>query len=74
MRWLSIDAATPSIHDDFMAVLQTVRQIKDNDAVAAGLLRNIVSFLKFIGTVSKNFQQRHVNFSHIQPSFKHTTD
>ena len=27
-RWLSFDAATRSIHDDFMAVLQTLRQLQ----------------------------------------------
>lgn len=76
-RWLSFDA-TWSIHDDFVAVLQTLRQLKDIDAVAAGLLSKIASS-KFIGTIyilrevlpvlsslSKNFQRGHVNFSHIQ--------
>lgn len=83
-RWLSFDAATWSIHDDFVAVLQTLRQLKDNDAVAAGLLSKITSS-KFIGTIyilrevlpvlsslSKNFQQGHVNFSHIQPLVNYT--
>ena len=83
-RWLSFDAATRSIHDDFVAVLQTLRQLKDTDAVAAGLLSKIASS-KFIGTIyilrevlpvlsslSKNFQRGHVNFSHIQPSVNYT--
>jgi len=50
MRWLSFDAATQSIHDDFVAVLQTLRQLKDNDAVVAGLLSKIASS-KFIGAI-----------------------
>ena len=68
-----------------MAVLQTLRQLKGNDAVAAGLLSKIASS-KFIGTIyilrevlpvlsslSKNFQRGDVNFSHIQPSVNYTT-
>ena len=49
-RWLSFDAATRAIHDDFLALQQTLRQHKDNDAVACGLLSKINSS-KFIGTI-----------------------
>lgn len=84
-RWLSFDAATHAIHEDFTAIVQTLRQLKDNDAVACGLLSKIGSS-KFIGTIyilkeilpvlsnlSKNFQRGQVNFSHIQPSINYTT-
>jgi len=84
-RWLSFDAATQAILDDFLALQQMLRQLKDNDAVACGLLRKIDSS-KFIGTIyilkeilpalaslSKNFQRGQVNFSHIEPSIACTT-
>ena len=84
-RWLSFDAATQAIHDDFLALQQTLRQLKDNDAVACGLLSKIDSS-KFIGTIyilkeilpvlaslSKNFQRGLLNFSHIEPSIAYTT-
>ena len=49
-RWLSFHAATQAIHDDFLALQHTLRQLKDNDAVACGLLSKIDSS-KFIGTI-----------------------
>ena len=58
-RWLSFEAATRSIHHDFMAVLQTLRQLKDNDAVAAGLLSKIASS-KFNGTIYRVYILRKV--------------
>lgn len=83
-RWLSFDAATSAIYEDFNAILQTLRQLKETDAVASGLLSKIDSS-KFIGTIyilkeilpvlsnlSKNFQRGQVNFSHIQPSISYT--
>ena len=63
--------------------VQTLRQLKDTDAVASGLLSKIYS-CKFIGTIyilkeillvlsdwSKNFQRRQANFSYIQPSINY---
>lgn len=83
-RWLSFDAATSAIYEDFTAILQTLRQLKETNAVASGLLSKIDSS-KFIGTIyilkeilpvlsnlSKNFQWGKVNFSHIQPSINYT--
>ena len=83
-RWLSFDAATSAIYEDFTAILQTLRQLKETDAVASGLLSKIDSS-KFIGTIyilkeilpvlsnlSKNFQRGKVNFSHIEPSINYT--
>lgn len=84
-RWLSFDAATQAIHDDFLALQQMLRQLKDNNTVACGLLSKIDSS-KFIGTnyilkeilpvlssLSKNFQRGQLNFSHIEPSIAYTT-
>ena len=83
-RWLSFDAATAAIFDDYLAVLQTLRQLKDEDAIACGLLGKVKS-AKFIGTIyilkavlpvlsslSKTFQKGSVNFSHITPSVNYT--
>ena len=62
-----------------------MRQLKDNDEVAAVTLSKIASS-KFIGTIyilrevlsvlsslTKNFKRGHVNVSHIQPSVNYTT-
>ena len=83
-RWLSFDAATRAIHDDYLAILHTLRELKDNDAIACGLLSKVESS-KSIGTIyilkeilpvlsslSKSFQRGQVNFSHIQPSISYT--
>ena len=40
-RWLSFHAATSAIFDDYLAVLHTLRQLKDADAVAYGLLSKV---------------------------------
>lgn len=49
-RWLSFDVATSAIYEDFTAILQTLRQLKDTDAVTSGLLSKTDSS-KFIGTI-----------------------
>ena len=79
-RWLSFHAATSAIFDDYLAVLHTLRQLKDADAVAYGLLSKVQT-AKFIGTIyilnavlpilsslSKTFQRGTINVSHIKPS------
>ena len=48
-RWLSFHAATSAFFDDHLAVLQTLRQLKDEDAVACGFLSKVKT-AKFIGT------------------------
>jgi len=83
-RWLSLHAATSTICDDYLAVLHTLRQLKDADAVAYGLLSKVQT-AKFIGTIyilnavlpilsslSKTFQRGTINFSHIKPSIDYT--
>ena len=73
-RWLSFHAATSAIFDDYLALLQTLRQLKDADAVACGLLSKVQT-AKFIGTIyilnavlpilsslSKTFQRGTINF------------
>ncbi|XP_067017873.1 E3 SUMO-protein ligase KIAA1586-like [Acropora muricata] len=83
-RWLSFHAAKSAIFDDYLAVLHTLRQLKDADAVAYGLLSKVQT-AKFIGTIyifnavlpilsslSKTFQRGTINFSHIKPSTDNT--
>ena len=83
-RWLSFHAATSALFDDYLAVLQTLGQLKDNDAVACGLLSKVQT-AKFIGAIyilnavlpilsslSKTFQKGTINFSHIKPSIDYT--
>ena len=80
-RWLSFHAATS---DDYLAVLHTLRQLKDADVVVYGLLSKVQT-AKFIGTIyilnavlpilsslSKTFQRGTIKFSHIKPSIDYT--
>lgn len=75
-----------ALFDDYLAVLQTLRQLKDEDAVACGLLSKVKT-AKFIGAIyilnavlpilsslSKTFQKGTINFSHIKPSIDYTHD
>ena len=84
IRWFSFHAATPALFDDYLAVFQTLRQLKNADAVACGLPSKANSS-KFIGTiyplnavlpilssVSKTFQRGIINVSHIKPSIGYT--
>ena len=83
-RWLSFHAVTSALFADYLAVLQTLRQLKDTDAVSCGLLSKVKT-AKFIGTInilnavlpilsslSKTFQRGTINFSHIKPSIDYT--
>ena len=85
-RWLSFHAATSALFDDYLAVIQTLGQLKDEDAVACGLLSKVKT-AKFIGAIyilnavlpilsslSKTFQKGTINFSHIKPSIDYTLD
>lgn len=49
-RWLSFHAATSALFDYYLAVLQTLGQLKDEDAVACGLLSKVKT-AKFIGAI-----------------------
>ena len=49
-RWLSFHAGTSGIFIDYLAVQQTLRQLKDEDAVASGLLSK-VNTAKFLGVI-----------------------
>ena len=49
-KWLSFHAATSGIFIDYLAVQQTLRQLKDEDAVASGLLSK-VNTAKFLGVI-----------------------
>lgn len=65
-------------------MLQTLQLLKGTDAVTSGLLRKIDSckfiettyilkeILPILSNLSKTFQRRQVNFSHIQPSINYT--
>ena len=72
------------LFDDYLAVLQTLGQLKDDDAVACGLLSKVKT-AKFIGAIyilnavlpilsslSKTFQKGTINFSYIKPSIDYT--
>ena len=85
-RWLSFHAATSALFDDYLAALQTLGQLKYEDAVACGLLSKLKT-AKFIGAIyilnavlpilsslSKTFQKEAINFSHIKPSIDYTLD
>jgi len=49
-RWLSLHAASSAIFNDYLVVPQTLRQLKDEDAVAHGL-HSKVEIAKFIGSI-----------------------
>ena len=80
-RWLSFNSAIQSLYADFVAVLQTLKQLKqDPDQPAAyGLLKKI-NKVKFIGAVyilkwvllilanlGKSFQKGAINYASIKP-------
>jgi hypothetical protein len=81
-RWLSLGKAVKSLHQDYAAVLTTLKVLDDeqHDAAAKGLFMRLNTF-KFIATtyilnrlipildlVSKSFQKGSVTFSHIAPN------
>lgn len=87
-RWLSFNSAIQSLYTDLVAVLQTLKQLKqDPDQPAAyGLLKKI-NKVKFIGavyilkwilpilaTLSKSFQKGAINYASIKPSIEYTKD
>lgn len=85
-RWLSFDSSVQSVYDEFVAVTQTLRTLKDHDPTADGLLRKI-DCVKFLGVIvilhsilpklsalSKTFQQGSVNLSGVAPALSYTKD
>lgn len=87
-RWLSFNSAIQSLYADFVAVLQTLKQLKQDPAqpAAYGLLKKI-NKVKFIGAVyilkwvlpilanlSKSFQKGAINYASIKPSIDYSKD
>ncbi|CAH3168645.1 unnamed protein product [Porites lobata] len=87
-RWLSFNSAVQSLYTDLVAVVQTLKQLKQdpNQPAAYGLLKKI-NKVKFIGvvyilkwilpilaTLSKSFQKGAINYASIKPSIDHSKD
>ena len=87
-RWLSFNSAVQSLYTDLVAVVQTLKQLKQdpNQPAAYGLLKKIKK-VKFIGvvyilkwilpilaTLSKSFQKGAINYASIKPSIDHSKD
>ena len=87
-RWLSFNNAIQSLYADLVAVLQTLKQLKQSadQPAAHGLLKKI-NKVKFIGTVyilkwilpilatlSKSFQKGAINYASIRPSINYSKD
>ena len=87
-RWLSFSSAVQSLYTDLVAVVQTLKQLKQdpNQPAAYGLLKKI-NKVKFIGvvyilkwilpilaTLSKSFQKGAINYASIKPSIDHSKD
>jgi len=83
-RWLSLQNSVEAVYMDILPLLLTLRQCKEQDAIACGLLSKMNS-VKFIGAIytlkkilphlgalSKTFQRGTVNFARIEPSIQHT--
>lgn len=83
-RWLSTGKAVASVGQHLVPLLQTFRDIQDNDATAAGLLQRMNN-TKFVGTLlmlnkvlphlntlSKIFQKDHTCYSCLKPSLEYT--
>ena len=81
-RWLSSRKAVKSLHQDYAAILTTLKALDDkqHDPAAKGLFMRLSTF-KFIHTIyilnriilildlaSKSFQKGSVTFSHIAPN------
>ena len=83
-RWFSTGQSVSSICRNFVALMQTLRQFKDVDATAQGLLQRINN-TKFVGTMllmnavlphlntlSKLFQKDHTCYTSIRPALQST--
>ena len=85
-RWLSFNESVQAIILDYPSVLQSLTQLKDEDAAASGLLTKMNTF-KFLSVVyilsevlphlailSKSFQRGVIDFSQISPCIENTKD
>ena len=87
-RWLSFSSTVQSLYTDLVAVVQPLKQLKQdpNQPAAYGLLKKI-NKVKFIGvvyifkwilpilaTLSKSFQKGAINYASIKPSIDHSKD
>lgn len=83
-RWLSTGNSISSVARNFVALMQTLRQFKETDATAHGLLTRMNN-VKFLGTVlllnnilphlnalSRLFQKDHTCYASIKPSLEYT--
>ena len=83
-RWLSTGQSVSSICRNLVALMQTLRQFKDADATAQGLLQRMNN-TKFVGTMllmnavlphlntlSKLFQKDHTCYTSIRPALQST--
>jgi len=83
-RWLSTGQSASSICCNLVALMQTLRQFKDDDATAQDLLQRMNN-TKFVGTMllmnavlphlntlSKLFQKDHTCYTSIRPALKST--
>ncbi len=78
-RWLSFDNAIAAVCSDLPAILQTLRQLKE-DPSCYGLLKKFMKVKKkgtihilcevlpVLSELSRVFQQGTINFAHIKPS------
>ena len=87
-RWLSFSSAIQSLYTDLVAVLQTLKQLKQDPGQLAGygLLKKInkvkftgaVYILKWVlpilATFSKSFQKGAINYASIKPSIDYSKD
>ena len=84
IRWLSTGQSVSSICRNLVALMQTLRQFKDADATAQGLLQRMNN-TKFVGTMllmnavlphlntlSKLFQKDHTCYTSIRPALQST--
>ena len=86
-RWLSFSSAIQSLYADLVAVLQSLKQLKQDpgQSAAYGLLKiNKVKFicavyilkwvLPVLATLSKSFQRGAINYASVKPSINYSKD
>ncbi len=86
-RWLSSEKAIQGVYNDFVALTQTLRQLKEeHDSAAIGLLKQIGNFkflravyllnevLPILAHLGKDFQKGVVSFAAIDLAIKFTLE
>ena len=85
-RWPSFSSAIQSLYADLVAVLQTLKPLKQDPGqpAAYGLLKKINKFigavyilmrvLPVLATLSKSFQRGAINYASIKPSIDYSKD